>query len=33
MVDADIREAGLETNGEGDEIVEKKFSNRWWKTD
>jgi len=33
MVDADMREAGLEPIGEGDEILEKKFSNRWWKVD
>jgi GDPmannose 4,6-dehydratase len=33
MVDADMRKVGLEPIGEGDEIVEKKFSNRWWKPD
>jgi len=33
MVDADMRKVGLDPIGEGDEIVEKKFSNRWWKTD
>ncbi len=33
MVDADMRAAGLEAIGEGDEIIEKKFSNRWWGVD
>ena len=33
MVDADMRAAGLEPVGEGDEIIEKKFSNRWWGCD
>jgi len=33
MVDADMRKVGLEPIGEGDEILEKKFSNRWWKAD
>ncbi|MDH5266128.1 MAG: GDP-mannose 4,6-dehydratase [Candidatus Bathyarchaeota archaeon] len=33
MVDADMRKVGLESIGEGDEIVEKKFPGRWWKTD
>jgi GDPmannose 4,6-dehydratase len=33
MVDADMRKAGLEPIGEGDEVLEKKFPNRWWKTD
>jgi GDPmannose 4,6-dehydratase len=33
MVDADMRKVGLEPVGEGDEILEKKFSNKWWKTD
>jgi GDPmannose 4,6-dehydratase len=33
MVDADMRAVGLEPMGEGDEIVEKKFPNRWWKVD
>ena len=33
MVDADMRKAGLEPIGEGDEIVEKLFPNRWWKVD
>jgi GDPmannose 4,6-dehydratase len=33
MVDADMRKVGLEPIGEGDEIVEKKFPDRWWKVD
>ena len=33
MVDADMRAAGLEPIGEGDEIIRKKFPNRWWKVD
>lgn len=33
MVDADMRKVGLEPIGEGDKILEKKFSNRWWKVD
>ncbi len=33
MVDADIRKMGLTPPGEGDEILEKKFSSRWWKVD
>ena len=33
MVDADMRTAGLEPIGEGDEIVKKKFPNRWWGVD
>jgi len=33
MVDADMRNVGLSPHGEGDEILKKKFSNRWWKTD
>jgi GDPmannose 4,6-dehydratase len=33
MVDADMRKVGLEPVGEGDKILEKKFSNKWWKTD
>ena len=33
MVDADMRAAGLETIGEGDEIIKKKFPNRWWGVD
>ena len=33
MIDADMRAAGLEPIGEGDEIIEKKFPNRWWAVD
>lgn len=33
MVDADMRKVGLEPLGEGDEVLEKKFSSRWWKVD
>ena len=30
MVDADMHAAGLESLGGGDEILERKFPNRWW---
>jgi len=30
MVDADLRASGLEAPGEGDEILNKKFPDRWW---
>ena len=33
MVDADMRAAGLEVHGEGDEILHKKFHRRFWETD
>ena len=33
MVDSDMRSAGLEPIGEGDKILEKKFSKRWWTVD
>lgn len=33
MVDADMREAGLEVIGEGDLLLEKKFGDKWWKGD
>jgi GDPmannose 4,6-dehydratase len=33
MVDADMRKIGLKPVGEGDEILSKKFPNRWWKID
>ena len=33
MVDADMRRAGLKPIGEGDSVLQKKFVNRWWKTD
>ncbi len=33
MVDADMREAGLEVIGEGDIIIKQKFPDKWWGTD
>lgn len=33
MVDADMRAVGLESLGEGDAILKKKFPNRWWGND
>ena len=33
MVDADMRAVGLEPIGEGDEILAKKFPDRWWGAD
>lgn len=33
MVDADLRQIGLEAPGESDEILLKKFPNRWWRGD
>ncbi len=33
MVDADMRAAGLEPIGEGDECIKKSFTNRWWSVD
>ncbi|HKZ95064.1 MAG TPA: GDP-mannose 4,6-dehydratase [Candidatus Bathyarchaeia archaeon] len=33
MVDADMRKVGLEPHGEGDRVLERIFSNRWWKVD
>jgi GDPmannose 4,6-dehydratase len=33
MLDADMRAIGLEPIGEGDEIIKKKFPNRWWRVD
>jgi GDPmannose 4,6-dehydratase len=33
MVDADLRTAGLKPVGEGDKILRRKFSDKWWKTD
>jgi GDPmannose 4,6-dehydratase len=33
MIDADMRKAGLDPIGEGDEILQKKILDRWWKTD
>jgi GDPmannose 4,6-dehydratase len=33
MVDADMRAAGLESIGEGEMFLKKKFLNRWWGVD
>jgi len=33
LIDADMRKVDLEPIGEGDEILQKKFPNRWWKVD
>jgi len=33
MMDAEMRSAGLEPPGDGDKILEKKFTNRWWRRD
>ncbi|ADN36166.1 GDP-mannose 4,6-dehydratase [Methanolacinia petrolearia DSM 11571] len=33
MLDADLRAAGVEVPGEGDEIIQKKFETKWWKGD
>lgn len=33
MIDADMRVAGLEPIGEGDKIIKKKFSHKWWRAD
>ena len=33
MIDADMRASGLKPIGQGDKILQKKFPNRWWKTD
>ncbi|MBE9593940.1 MAG: GDP-mannose 4,6-dehydratase, partial [Proteobacteria bacterium] len=33
MVDADMRAVGLEHIGEGDNLLKKKFPNRWWRVD
>ena len=33
MVDADMRATGLEVSGEGDGIIEEKFSRKWWGGD
>ena len=33
MIDADMRATGLDPIGEGDEILEKKFPDRWWQVD
>ena len=33
MVDSDMRAAGIKPIGEGDEILQKKFAQKWWKKD
>lgn len=33
MVDADLRAAGLDPIGEGDEILDRIYPERWWKAD
>ncbi len=33
MVDADMRVLGLTPIGQGDEVLKKKFPDRWWGTD
>ncbi|CEG13858.1 GDP-D-mannose dehydratase, NAD(P)-binding [groundwater metagenome] len=33
MIDADMRKIGLKPIGEGDEYLNKKFPDRWWKVD
>ena len=33
MVDADMRKIGLKAIGEGDKIINKKFTDKWWKID
>ncbi len=33
MVDSDMRKAGLLSIGQGDEIIRKKFSAKWWQKD
>lgn len=33
MVDSDMRYVGLKAIGEGDEILKKKFPDRWWLND
>lgn len=33
MVDADMRNVGLEPIGEGDKILQKKFPDKWWEGD
>ena len=33
MVDADMRKAGLNAIGEGDNILKTKFPNKWWGID
>lgn len=33
MVDADMKEIGIECKGEGDRILQAKYPDRWWKKD
>jgi GDPmannose 4,6-dehydratase len=33
MIDADMRKAGLKPIGEGDQILSRKFRDKWWKID
>ena len=33
MIDSDMRQAGVEPIGKGDDILKEKFDNRWWKVD
>ncbi len=33
MIDADMRATGLDPIGEGDEILDRKFPDRWWQVD
>lgn len=33
MVDADMKDIGIECRGEGDRILKTKYPNRWWKKD
>ncbi len=33
MVDADMKEIGIDCKGEGDKILEAKYPERWWKKD
>jgi len=33
MVDADLRDAGITPPGEGDDILARVYSKRWWKVD
>jgi GDPmannose 4,6-dehydratase len=33
MIDADFRELGLTSPGEGDKIIKEKFPDKWWKVD
>jgi len=33
MIDSDMRKAGLLAIGQGDEVIRKKFENKWWNKD